>query len=73
MKNALGWAGTIFGMIGSMLVALNNGMQDFGYICFLLGSVSWFYVSIKEKMNSAIIQWGFFTVINFVGLLSYLK
>lgn len=73
MKNELGWAGTVFGMVGSMLVALNNGMQDIGYICFLLGAISWLYVSIKDRNNAAIIQWGFFTIVNIVGLVSYLK
>lgn len=73
MKNMLGWAGTVFGILGSILVAMNNGLQDIGYICFLIGSVSWLVVSIKDRANSAIIQWGFFTVINFVGLLSYVK
>ena len=73
MKNLVGWVGTVMGMIGSMLVALNNGMQDFGYSCFLVGSVAWLYVSIKDKNSAAIIQWIFFLVCNIVGLASYLK
>jgi nicotinamide riboside transporter PnuC len=73
MTNVTGWIGTVSGIIGSILVAMNNGLQDFGYIFFLIGSLSWLFVSIKDKANAAIMQWGFFTVINFVGLLSYLK
>ena len=69
----IGWIGTVSGIIGSILVALNSGLQDVGYIFFLIGSLSWLFVSIKDRVNAAIMQWGFFTVINFVGLLSYLK
>lgn len=68
-----GWAGTVFGMFGSILVALNNGYQDVGYIFFLIGAVCWLYVSIGRKDNAGIIQWLFFTIVNIVGLVSYLK
>jgi len=67
------WLGTVFGILGSILVALNNGLQDFGYICFLVGSISWLVVSVKKCDNAGIMQWGVFTIINLVGLLSYLK
>lgn len=67
------WAGTVFGMLGSILVALNNGYQDVGYIFFLIGAVCWLCASIGRKDNAGIIQWLFFTIINIVGLVSYLK
>jgi hypothetical protein len=65
------WIGTIAGIIGSLLVAMNNGFQFVGYIAFLIGAVSWLYASIKTKDKAGIAQWGFFTAVNIMGIINY--
>ena len=67
----LKWIGTIAGIIGSLLVAMNNGLQFIGYICFLIGAVSWLIASIKTNDKAGIIQWLFFTGVNIMGILNY--
>jgi hypothetical protein len=67
------WIGTVFGILGAMLVALNNGMQDFGYICFTIGSIFSLTSAVKMRDNANIILWLVFLIINIFGLFSYVK
>lgn len=69
----LGWTGTVFGILGAVLVAANIGMNDVGYIFFTIGSLFSLTSSIKRKQNDNIILWGVFLFINVIGLISYLK
>ena len=67
----LKWIGTIAGIIGSLLVAMNNGMQFIGYISFLIGAVSWLIASIQTKDKAGIMQWAFFSAVNIMGIINY--
>ena len=66
------WIGTIAGIIGSLLVAMNNGLQFIGYSAFLIGAVAWLIASIQTKDKAGIAQWGFFTAVNIMGLVNYI-
>ena len=68
-----GWAGTVFGILGAILVAANIGMNDVGYIFFTIGSVFSLINAVYKKDNSSIILWGVFFLINVIGLVSYAK
>jgi hypothetical protein len=68
-----GWVGTVFGVLGALLVAANIGMNDVGYSCFLVGSSFSLYYSIKMRDNSQIILWAVFFAINVFGLFNYIK
>ncbi len=65
------WIGTICGILGSVLVAANNGMQFVGYVAFLIGALSCLYVAVSKKDKANIILWGFFTAVNIWGLINY--
>lgn len=67
------WMGTVFGVLGALLVACNIGMNDFGYICFFIGSIFSLYNAVKMRDNSQMVLWGVFMIINLVGIVSYLK
>ena len=69
----LGGLGTVFGIMGAVLVASNIGMNDVGYIFFTIGSVFSLSSAIRRKQNDNIILWGVFLFINVIGLFSYLK
>jgi hypothetical protein len=69
----LGWTGTVFGILGAMLVASNSGVNDIGYIFFTIGSLFSLINSIKQKDNASITLWAVFFLINIFGLVSYLK
>ncbi len=67
------WIGTVFGILGAMLVASNIGLNDFGYICFTIGSIFSLTNAVKMKDNANIMLWGVFLIINVIGIISYLK
>lgn len=70
---AAAWVGTVFGVLGAMLVASNVGLNDIGYIFFTIGSSFSLYNAIKIKDNAGITLWAVFFFINLVGLVSYAK
>ena len=65
------WIGTICGIIGALLVAANNGLQDVGYMFFLVGALFSLFAAIKEKHYSNIALWAVFASINIFGLIKY--
>lgn len=67
------WIGTVFGVLGAILVAANTGLNDVGYIFFTIGSVFSLINAVYKKDNSSIILWGVFFLINIFGIVSYLK
>ncbi len=68
-----GWAGTVFGILGALLVACNLGLNDIGYIFFTIGAMFSLTNSVKMRDNSNIVLWAVFLIINIVGLFSYIK
>ena len=66
------WIGTICGIIGALLVAANNGLQDIGYGFFLLGACFSLMAAIQEKHYANIALWSVFASINIFGLIKYL-
>lgn len=67
------WIGTVFGVLGAMIVAANIGYNDFGYICFTIGSIFSLYNAVKMRDNSQIVLWGTFFAINVFGIINYIK
>jgi hypothetical protein len=67
------WIGTIAGIVGSVLVAANSGLQVYGYIAFLTGSVAWLYASVDVRDKAGIVQWGFFSCVNLWGIVNYVS
>jgi hypothetical protein len=72
-KKMTGWAGTVFGILGAILVASNTGLNDIGYIFFTVGSTFSLYNAVKMRDNANITLWGVFFLINVIGLVSYAK
>lgn len=66
------WIGTICGIIGALLVAANNGLQDIGYVFFLIGAIFSLLGAIQEKHAANITLWIVFASINLFGLIKYL-
>ena len=62
----IGWIGTVASVIGSFVVAFQ--ILIIGYILFLIGSISWLWVSIKTRNLSLGVLNGFFMLANIIGL-----
>ena len=67
----LAWIGTLCGIIGSILVAANNGLQFIGYVSFLIGAVSCLFVAYQKMDKANMTLWGFFTAVNVWGIINY--
>ena len=59
------WIGTIASVIGSFTLALQFALV--GYCLFLVGSVSWLIVGIKNRDKALITLNLFFFVANIIG------
>ena len=68
-----GWAGTVFGILGAVFVAVNMGLNDIGYIFFTIGSIFSLTNAVKMRDNSGMVLWAVFLIINIIGIFSYLK
>lgn len=69
----LAWLGTIFGILGALLVASNIGLNDVGYILFTIGAICSFANAYKKRDNAGMVLWLTFLIINIFGVISYLK
>jgi hypothetical protein len=68
MNNLWGWLGTLTGITGGILVALNFEYSKFGYIFFMLSAITWVAQGIKNKDNSLILLNGVFVCVNSLGI-----
>ena len=67
----MAWVGTTCGIVGSVLVAANTGLQFVGYVSFLIGALACLYTSIARKDKAGVTLWAFFSAVNIWGLVSY--
>jgi len=63
--------GTITGIIGAILIALNIGLNSLGYVLFLISASSYVIYSMKIKNKNLFFLNMTFIIINIIGLLRY--
>lgn len=67
MLNKIEWLGTVSSIIGAFIVAF--GFMLAGYSFFMVGSMSWLYVGIKQQ-NRPLITLNFtFFLANIIGFI----
>ena len=69
MQKYLSWLGTVSSICGSFLVAF--GIMNFGYIAFLLGSLTWLIVAVMRKDRALLVLNSTFFVANIIGIIRY--
>ena len=69
----ISWLGTFAGILGAILVSLNNGLQVIGYLAFFVGSISWLWVSLQNADKAGMVQWIMFSCINAYGIFNYVN
>jgi len=65
MLNKIEWLGTVSSIIGAFIVAF--GIMLVGYSFFMVGSVSWLYVGIKQHNRPLITLNATFFLANVIG------
>ncbi|SMN12596.1 hypothetical protein BHECKSOX2_329 [Bathymodiolus heckerae thiotrophic gill symbiont] len=68
MNNAWGWFGTVTGITGGLLVALNFEWSKFGYIFFMASAISWIAQGAKNNDNSLVLLNAVFVCVNMLGI-----
>lgn len=68
VNNAWGWLGSITGIIGGILVALNFEYSKFGYIFFMVSAISWVIQGNKNNDNSLVLLNTVFVCVNTLGI-----
>jgi nicotinamide riboside transporter PnuC len=68
MNNTWGWFGTVTGIIGGLLVALNFELSKFGYIFFMVSAISWIVQGAKNHDNSLVLLNTVFVCVNMLGI-----
>lgn len=68
----LKWFGTLTGVAGALLLAINIPQSGWGFVLFLGSSVSWAIAGLKMKEPSIWTLHGVFTMVNIVGIFRWL-
>jgi drug/metabolite transporter (DMT)-like permease len=70
--NPAKWIGTISGVAGAVLVALNIDISGYGFLLFLLSSLLWSMAGLIQRDSSLIVLQVTFVGINVVGIYRWL-
>jgi nicotinamide riboside transporter PnuC len=71
MNNAWGWLGTITGITGALLVALNINEVFTGYLFFMASAISWVIQGAKNNDKSLVLLNAVFVCVNALGLYNW--
>ena len=62
------WLGTVFGVTGALIIAMNLGVVGYGFVLFLGSSLLWGTAGWLQRDGSLVVLQGTFTVINVIGI-----
>ena len=72
VSDRLGWIGSLLGLFGAALLALNVQISGYGWVAFLASNMAWITYGIRTKTNSLLVMQLGFTFTSFVGLYRWL-
>lgn len=70
--NAVGWIGSLFGLIGSLLLALNMPISGLGFLAYLVSNVAWLYHGFTTRTWSMCVMQIGFTATSFLGVFNWI-
>jgi len=59
--------GSITGVIGAFMLAMNNEYSGYGYIFFIISAIALTYAFYRDKITSMLLQQLIFLTINIYG------
>lgn len=72
ISRIMGWIGSLFGVIGAVLLSLNTNYSGYGYVFFLISSTVLAAWSVREKHEHQLLMYVVFTCININGCYQWL-
>lgn len=68
----LEWGGCASGVLGSLLLALNNRFSGFGFVLFIVSNLCWASFAILTGTGGLLLQQCFFTATSVLGIWKWL-
>jgi len=65
------WIGTITGIVGAILIALNIGAVVYGFGLFFISSLLWTIVALIQKERSLMLLQGVYIGLNILGIIRW--
>ena len=72
MLGVLKWIGTVTGVVGALIVAMNMPWSGYGFILFTIPSMTWGMVAWKMREHSLLVLQTVFLCINLMGIWRWL-
>lgn len=72
MSKVAEWCGSLTGLAGAGLLALNNNISGYGFGLFLLSNVAWITFGIRTRTWSLVVMQVGFTATSLVGINNWL-
>ena len=71
-EKTIEWAGSLLGLIGAGLLALNNAYSGYGFVAFFISNLFWIGWGIKRKAFGLLTMQAGFTLTSIVGITNWL-
>ncbi len=68
----LKWLGTVTGVLGALVLALHIPVSGWGWVLFLISSVSWTAAGIAMRDMSLVVLQGTFVAVDMLGVWRWL-
>lgn len=66
------WAGSLTGLLGAALLALNSPVSGYGFVAFLVSNLCWITFGIITRSRPMIAMQAGFTATSVVGIYQWL-
>ena len=66
------WGSAAFGIVGSLIIALNIPISGWAFVIFTVSSVGWMFAAHLMKERSILTESAVYTVINMIGIYRWL-
>ena len=70
--SALKWLGTLTGVLGALILALNIPVSGWGWVLFTISSISWTIAGLALRDASLAVLQGTFIVVDLLGVWRWL-
>jgi len=70
---SLKWLGTVAGILGALLIAANILISGWGFVLFLVSSLSWTAAGLVMRDRPLVALNATFTAINVLGIVRWLE
>ena len=70
--SALKWLGTLTGVLGALVLALNIPVSGWGWVLFTISSISWTIAGLALRDASLAVLQGTFIVVDLLGVWRWL-